>query len=214
MISARLGDVLSELYLLSCVLKRYHSEGQPAADQPLVDWCCESGFATIERSFDEVFRNYPARALGMLMRAVVLPWGVRRRGPADALSRRVADLLTAPGETRERLTAGVYVSPSVAGGGSPDGIAGGLEKIELAFRLVTDTAALRRRLAEADVDDVDAARERGLLTAEEARALAAAAEAVTAAVAVDHFDADVLSPSDSELAAPTSRHRLKASGYS
>ncbi len=214
MISARLGDVLSELYLLSCVLKRHHSEGQPAADRPLVDWCCEDGFATIERSFDEVFRNYPNRALGLLMRSVVLPWGVRRRGPGDDLSRRVADLLTAPGEARDRLTAGVYVSPSALRGDSPDGIAGGLEKIELAFRLVTDTAPLRRRLAEADVEDLDAARERGLVTAEEAAALEAAATAVAAAVAVDHFDADVLSPSDAELEAATERHLLKASGYS
>ncbi|MEQ8990555.1 MAG: acyl-CoA dehydrogenase, partial [Pseudomonadales bacterium] len=90
MISARLGDVLSELYLLSCVLKRHHSEGRPEADQPIVDWCCEQGFAAIERSFDRVFSNYPSRALAWCLRALVLPWGRRQRGADDALTREVA----------------------------------------------------------------------------------------------------------------------------
>lgn len=37
-ISARLGDVLSQLYLASAVLKRYDDEGRNEADLPLVHW--------------------------------------------------------------------------------------------------------------------------------------------------------------------------------
>lgn len=39
-ISARLGDVLSQLYLASAVLKRYDDEGRQEADLPLVHWGC------------------------------------------------------------------------------------------------------------------------------------------------------------------------------
>lgn len=39
-ISARLGDVLSQLYLASAVLKRYDDEGRNEADLPLVHWGC------------------------------------------------------------------------------------------------------------------------------------------------------------------------------
>ncbi|MEQ8858078.1 MAG: acyl-CoA dehydrogenase [Pseudomonadales bacterium] len=203
MISARLGDVLSELYLLSCVLKRFNSEGQPPEDMPLVRWCCEAGFATIERSFDEVFRNYPSRPLAWLMRAVVLPLGVRRRGPTDRLTRGCADLLTAQSPTRERLTEGVFV-----------GRDGGVAKVETAFDLVTGCADVQARLREAEVEDADAALARGLITPAEHAALQAADEAVAAAVAVDHFDAETLSPSDQDLAQPASRHTLRVGGVS
>ena len=60
MISARFGDILSELYLLSAVLKRWQDEGRQQADLPLVDWCMQSGFATIETRLDEILANLPA----------------------------------------------------------------------------------------------------------------------------------------------------------
>jgi acyl-CoA dehydrogenase len=204
MISARLGDVLSELYLLSCVLKRHHTEGRPADDQPLVDWCCLSGFATIERAFDRVFNNYPSRPLAWMMRAVVLPWGRRQRGPDDDLTRQVADLIMAPGEVRDRLTTGVFR------GTSDDGVG----KVEAAFDRVIATAALRRRLDDADVADIDDALARGLIDPGEHRALADAATAVDDAIAVDHFDAATLSPGDVELDSERQRHRLSVSGRS
>ena len=37
-LSARLGDVLSQLYLASATLKRYTDEGAKAEDLPLVHW--------------------------------------------------------------------------------------------------------------------------------------------------------------------------------
>jgi acyl-CoA dehydrogenase len=204
MISARLGDVLSELYLLSCVLKRFHSDGQPEGDLPLVHWCCACGFAAIERSFDEVFRNYPNRFLAAVMRATVLPLGVRQRGPADALTRRCADVSMEPGATRERLTTGVHL-----------GAAGeGARIVEHAFELVTGCAAIRRRMAEADVDDPDQARSAGILSEAEHQALRAADVAVAEAIAVDHFDAAALSPADDQIEEEPSRHTRKASGSS
>ncbi|MGE3627470.1 MAG: acyl-CoA dehydrogenase, partial [Hyphomicrobiales bacterium] len=38
-ITGRLADALSELYLLSCVLKRFEDDREPAADRPIVDYC-------------------------------------------------------------------------------------------------------------------------------------------------------------------------------
>jgi acyl-CoA dehydrogenase len=204
MISARLGDVLSELYLLSCVLKRHHTEGRPEADQPIVDWCCESGYATIERAFDRVFTNYPSRPLAWLLRAVVLPWGRRQRGPNDALTRRVAGLLMESGALRDRLTTGVYT------GGADDGAG----KVEIAFERVVAAAGLRKRLDEAGVSDLDEAFERGLIDADERQTLRAADAAVAEAIAVDHFDAATLAPSDADLETAPERHRLAASGRS
>jgi acyl-CoA dehydrogenase len=183
MISARLGDVLSELYLLSCVLKRHHSQGSPAEDLPLVAWCCDTGFATIERSLDEVFRNYPSTILGWFMRLITLPFGIHKRGPTDVDSQRCAELIMTRGPTRTRLTDGVFI------GNPGDGVA----RVEAAFELVLNNAAIRHRLDEAGIEQIDEAREKGIISEPEHQQLTKENEAVALAIAVDHFDAAVLS---------------------
>ena len=98
MISARFGDILSELYLLSAVLKRWEDEGRQQADLPLVEWCMQSGFATIETRFDEILANLPMRPAAWLLRFILLPFGVRRRGPSDRLTQTCARLLLVPSD--------------------------------------------------------------------------------------------------------------------
>ncbi len=61
MLSARLGDVLSELYLLSAALKRWDDEGRHEADLPVLRYAVEDGCARMQRSLDEVLANLPSR---------------------------------------------------------------------------------------------------------------------------------------------------------
>ena len=103
MISARFGDLLSELYLLSAVLKRWQDEGRQDADLPLVEWCMDSGMVTIATRFDEIFANFPNRLVAGLLRFIIQPLGPRRRGPSDSLTRACAALLLEPSATRDRL---------------------------------------------------------------------------------------------------------------
>ena len=125
MISARFGDVLSELYLLSAVLKRFEDEGRQEADLPLVAWCMQSGFATIEARLDEIFANFPNRPAAWLLRFLTLPFGAHRRGPSDRLTQACADILLNPSAARERLTVDIFH------GIGDDGVA----RLERAFAL-------------------------------------------------------------------------------
>jgi acyl-CoA dehydrogenase len=184
MITARFADILSELYLLSAVLKRWEDEGRLEADLPLVEWCMESGFAGIEASFDEIFSNFPSRAAAWLLRLLLLPLGRRRRGPSDRLTQACADFLLEPSATRERLTVGIFH------GIGDDGLA----RLERAFELAVKTQPLRDRLRKARVHDLDSARRQGLIDETEAEQLQATAQAITAAVAVDDFAPEELSP--------------------
>ena len=184
MISARFGDILSELYLLSAVLKRWQDEGRQRADLPLVEWCMEEGFATIEARFDEIFANFPNRPAAWLLRFLLLPLGPRRRGPSDRLTQACADILLAPSATRDRLTVDIFH-------GTGDN---GLARLERAFELTIATQALRDRLHKAHMRDVGKARQQGLINDAEARELRAAADAVAAAVAVDDFAPEELAP--------------------
>jgi acyl-CoA dehydrogenase len=184
MISARFGDILSELYLLSAVLKRWQDEGRQQADLPLLAWCMESGFATIEARLDEIFANFPNRPVAWMLRFLLLPLGPRRRGPSDRLTDACAELLLAPSATRDRLTVDIFH------GTGDDGLA----RLERAFELTIATQALRERLHKAHVRDIDKARQQGLINDAETGELQAAAAAVAAAVAVDDFATEELSP--------------------
>lgn len=178
-ISARLGDVLSELYLLSCTLKRFEDEGCPKADRPLVHWSVQTGLREIEIRFDAVLQNFPNRPLAWFMKLLVLPLGVRRKAPADKLTQACADLLLAPSPTRDRLTSGVYVGDEQTG----------LGEVESAFAQVVATQVLRDKLKAHALTSIDDGLAHNILTEPEAESLRSAQLAVNAAIAVDHFDA-------------------------
>jgi acyl-CoA dehydrogenase len=111
-ISARLGDVLSNLYIASAMLKRYEDLGRPAADQPLLAWAFHDCAFRMQSALDGVLRNFPIRSVAWLLRALVFPLGRREAPPSDRLGHRVAAILCAPGEARDRLGEWAFLTPS------------------------------------------------------------------------------------------------------
>ncbi len=87
MISARLGDVLSNLYLASMVLKHWQEGDKVEGEAALLHYSCTHLLQRAEQAFDELFDNLPNRALGGVLRAVTMPTGRRWKRPADALTR-------------------------------------------------------------------------------------------------------------------------------
>ena len=110
-LSGRLGDVLSHLYMMGAVLKRHHDEGAPEADKPLLAWAFHNSAYEIELALSQALRNFPIKPLGWLLWPLVFPFGRRAVAPGDRLSHRVAMLLMAPNEARERLGSGVFLTP-------------------------------------------------------------------------------------------------------
>jgi len=111
-ISARMGDVLSLLYQGSAVLKRFHDEGRPAEDLPLVEWCMQDIYHRIQVALDGVLCNLPWFVRWPL-RVLVFPYGQTVRPPSDESGHKLAAMLMQPGATRDRLTAGMYLPRSV-----------------------------------------------------------------------------------------------------
>ncbi|MGX5671679.1 acyl-CoA dehydrogenase [Thermomonas fusca] len=110
-LSGRLGDVLSHLYMMGAVLKRHHDEGCPEADKPLLAWAFHNSAYEIELALSQALRNFPIKPLGWLLWPLVFPLGRRAVAPGDRLCHRVAMLLMAPNEARERLANGVFLTP-------------------------------------------------------------------------------------------------------
>lgn len=111
-ISARLGDALSMLYLASAVLKRFEAEGRQPADLPLLDWSVQDCLARAGDALHDALANYPNRIVGAILGWMVFPFGNRFSRPSDALGHRIAQLLIAPSDARDRLTAGMYLPKS------------------------------------------------------------------------------------------------------
>ena len=177
MLSARMGDVLSELYLVSATLKRWHDEGNRDEDFALLQWTADDSNQKIRRSLDEVLAHLPNRPIAWLLRFITLPGG-SNRGPDDELTRECANLLFNPSATRDRIAAGLYH------GTKQDSIA----QLDQAFAQVIATEPLRKKLREAG-QSVELARQSGLLSEREAAQLAASDEAVAAVISVDDFSA-------------------------
>lgn len=108
-ISARMGDVFSELYLASAVLKRFHDDGEPAEDYPLVRWALQDGLYRIQESLRSLYRNLPSRPLALCLRLLCFPTGMVFSAPADRADHEAARLLLAPSTTRDRLTQGLFL---------------------------------------------------------------------------------------------------------
>lgn len=111
-ISARLGDILSYLYLLSAVLKHYYDQGEHGEDLPAVRFASLYCLFEIQERFDEILKNFPIRSLAWILKVIIFPLGERFSKPRDAINHKVAQLLIAPTETRERLAAGAFLGSS------------------------------------------------------------------------------------------------------
>ncbi|MGY2982811.1 acyl-CoA dehydrogenase [Bradyrhizobium sp. USDA 4508] len=184
MLSARFGDILSELYLLSAALKRWQDEGRKKADLPALEWCMASGFKTIENRFAEIFANLPNRPMAWLLKFLIQPFGARVTGPTDRVVQQCAQLVLSPSAARDRLTPDLaFVEDD-----------GGIARLEKAFRLVTEAEDAAKQLRAARLHDWKEAVKKGVITEADGEKLAAAHEAVAKVIEVDDFAPEALSP--------------------
>ncbi len=184
MLSARFGDILSELYLLSAALKRWEDEGRQQDDLPALEWCMASGFKTIENRFAEILANLPNRFVATILKFVVQPFGASVLGPSDRVVHLCAQMILEPSATRDRLT------PDL----SQVDDDGGLARLEKAFKLVTSTDDIAKRIRTAKLKDWKQAVAEGVITQAEGERLQAARDAVKLVIEVDDFSPEELSP--------------------
>ena len=188
LISARLGDVLSYLYLASMVLKHYQDQGSPAEDLPLVEWACRNLLYKTQEQLHGLMRNFPNRWVAVLLRIAIFPRGRTYSAPSDELGQAIVELLINPTPTRERLAAGAYTT---AEPGNPLGL------LQQALVLAEEVKPIERRVFDArrageiKHDDtpgqIDEAEAKGIVTAEEAETLRAFDRKVLELTGVDDF---------------------------
>jgi len=189
--SGRLADMLSQLYLISATLKRFHDQGSPKEDLPLLQWACDDALYQIQESLRGLLRNLPLRPLASVLRFMIMPWGKSYHLPEDHLGHKAASLLLSPSGARDRLTKGIYV---------PSDESEALGRLESALQKVIDAEAVERMLRSAvksgrltkmrEDELVDAGVAEGVIDAHDAELVKAAIAARREVIKVDDFSPD------------------------
>ena len=138
-LSARMGDVFSELYLSSAVLKRFHDDGEPPDDYPLVRWALQESLYRMQESLRSLYRNLPNRPLALFLRMLCFPTGMVFSAPSDRADHEAAGILLAPSESRDRLTRGLFL---------PEDADAPARQLETAFDMAARLESLESRLAD------------------------------------------------------------------
>lgn len=110
MISARLGDVLSQLYLASAVLKRYESDGRQVSDLPYVHYSMKVALYKASVALEGYLDNFRPRWLAKTLSFVIFPFGNHFKNPDDRLARSICRSMMKPGVCRDRLSHLCYIS--------------------------------------------------------------------------------------------------------
>ena len=199
MISARLGDLLSCLYLASMVLKHYEDQGCPEADKPIVEWACQYLFNEYQQAMHEVLQNFPNISVALKLRLLVFPLGQHFNKPADTLETKIADLVLHNTESRQRVTEGIFDSLSEYSA------VGALNE---AMIMADAVAPLEARLKQAVKDQkipsllgielINVGEEAGVISKDEAKQLREYDAKIMDIIHVDEFEYNAFNRSSSE----------------
>ncbi|RUO25338.1 acyl-CoA dehydrogenase [Aliidiomarina minuta] len=192
MISARLGDILSHLYIASAVLKRYEDDGRQQADLPFVRYSIEYHLHQIGVAFDGFYQNFPQRLIAGTLRFITFPFGIHYKAPADVHAQDVSEAMMKPGVARDRHTFLCYWQENA------EDMLGHMELAFLSMHKLKDLyKALKKAQKQGTLEDdlhgdrlVEAALAAELVTAEQAEELRECEKLRMAAIGVDSFAFD------------------------
>ncbi len=136
-LSGLFADVLSNLYLCSCVLKHYQDQGCPKDEAPLLNWACQQSIYRAQQSLRAVLWKLPLRPLAWILRWLIFPTGKPYSPPGDLLIHKTASLLLTDTLVRDRLTYGIYINSRT------DDATG---RIEVAFKAVLAAAPVEAKI--------------------------------------------------------------------
>jgi acyl-CoA dehydrogenase len=188
-ITGRLADALAEMYMISCMLKRFEDDGEQPRDLHILDYCAKNAFARFYTALDAVLHNFPNPVAGLGLRLLVFPFGNRARPAKDTAAKNIVRSVLEPGAIRDELTRELFISHD------PDDAAGVLEAALVKVVETHEAAAKLERAVRDDkvrrflgMDFIGEAVSTGIITEEEAVGLREREALVAKVIAVDHFN--------------------------
>jgi len=189
-VTARFGDVLSWMYLLTATLKRFEIEGEKKEDEVYVKWVGDYALNKIQIAFEEISQNIDRSPIGLLF-AYPVGWWMRlnalSKAPRDDYSKHLASKITMDSNDREALTDGIYL---------PQDETEALAKLEYAFKLSRKADSIMHkiktevkagRLQKGSENLFEEALDEGIINTEEYKLIIEAQEVKIDTIGVDDF---------------------------
>lgn len=187
-ISSKLGDLLSNMYLATACLKRFHDDNQPKEDLPIVEYICDHLFHDIEQTMKDVCHNLPNKMIGFVLRCICLPWGITQNKPLDQVGQKVAALMLYPNPSFARMTDGIFKTD--AGNNffatlmRAQEIIVAMEKQE---KMVSNAKEQRVITGLTEIDLINDAKQKGIISDSDANKLLEVAKLRAEIISVDEF---------------------------
>jgi acyl-CoA dehydrogenase len=166
MLSARLGDVLAQLFIASSILKYHASLPAEAVNHQHAEYALRRCFISLQRALLAFYDNFPVRWVGSLLRRLAFPFGLPVDHGSDQLVRDLGKAIMQSHSVRDAISACCYRTLDEG-----DGVG----RIEATFQLLSKVEesllALRKAIRKGDVvgdtfaEQLDDAITRGIVPA-------------------------------------------------
>lgn len=113
MLSARLGDVLSQLFIASALLKYHASLPAGRANDVHAEYALRRAFITAQRALIAFYDNFPVRWLGSILKRLAFPLGLPVHHGHDRLTRELGMLIMEPTDVRAAISDCCYKTMDV-----------------------------------------------------------------------------------------------------
>ncbi|MBL6785063.1 MAG: acyl-CoA dehydrogenase [Rickettsiales bacterium] len=111
MLSARFGDILSNIFFAIALIRRFEAEGRPSEDKIYLSFALKQCFNKIDDGFHGIFNNFGSGPIGLILKYIVSFYARINRlssAPSDKLKAKIAASMMKDDDRRNRLTNLVY----------------------------------------------------------------------------------------------------------
>lgn len=139
-INARFGDILSYMYLVVCVLKKYRADGRNFKEEKFVRYILDDLFVSINNAFDEIFGNLFANPISKIITitfSILFKINPFSYGSKDKDEKSIVNNYCKSGSLKDKLTSGIYL---------PEDEGEVLGRLENALKLYEKTDKSRDRI--------------------------------------------------------------------
>lgn len=110
LLSARLGDVHSQLFIASSILKFHSAHGRTRAEDAHAEYALTRSLFIAQEALRDFADNFPLKWLAKIVRFMAMPYGKIVNKPNDNLIRELGDLIMEENPVRQMLGQYLYVS--------------------------------------------------------------------------------------------------------
>lgn len=194
-LSARLGDVMSYLYMASGVLKYAKNRGEITDDELYVQWAIEYCLFSAQNALFDTLDNFPTRKIATVMKFILFPYGKPFKAPNDKLEHALTKELMADGNTRKEFKQYIPMQMNMSDV---------LGRMELTYQTVLSASPIKAKIMRAVktkqlpkvsvLKNMTKALELAVITQAEYEILEKAYDYVSQVIQVDEFDDYELGP--------------------